>query len=72
MSIHPEYEFMACSNKLEVVCSGSGYEPVTIHLEVPPSVEKSAVENTRLARNICSRTFCNYKGQRLVNTGGSF
>ncbi len=36
MSIHPEteYEFMACSNKLEVVCSLSEYESDDSQLEV--------------------------------------
>ncbi len=72
MSIHPEYEFMACSNKLEVLCSVSDYESVENHLEVVPSVQKLAVGNTmRLAGNIGFRPSFNCRGP-LVKLSGSF
>ncbi len=67
MSIHPEYEFVACSNDLEVVCSGSNFEWVKNHLETEPSAQMLAAESTmRLAGNTNFRPFFSRKGPRLV------
>ncbi len=64
---------MACSNNLEVLCTGSGYESVESHLEVAPSDQKLAVENTvRVAGNKDFRPYINTCEGPRVNHGGSF